>query len=42
MKVAWKTELGHVRNNNEDARLIDEEKGNFLLKDNISLIAVMR
>ncbi len=33
MKVAWKTELGHVRNTNEDALLIDEEQGIFLLAD---------
>ncbi len=33
MKAAWKTELGHVRNNNEDALLIDEERGIFLLAD---------
>lgn len=33
MKVAWKTELGHVRNNNEDALLIDEKNAIFLLAD---------
>jgi serine/threonine protein phosphatase PrpC len=33
VKVAWKTELGHVRNNNEDALLIDEKNGIFLLAD---------
>ncbi len=33
MKAVWKSELGHVRNNNEDALLIDEKQGIFLLAD---------
>jgi len=33
MKAVWKTELGHVRDNNEDALLIDEKQGIFLLAD---------
>lgn len=33
MKAVWKTELGNVRNNNEDALLVDEDHGIFLLAD---------
>jgi len=33
MKAVWKTELGHVRNNNEDALMVDEKQGIFLLAD---------
>ncbi len=33
MKVAWKTDAGHVRTSNEDALLIDEARGIFLLAD---------
>ncbi|MBI5074887.1 MAG: serine/threonine-protein phosphatase [Nitrospirae bacterium] len=33
MKVAWKTALGHVRENNEDAVLVDEQHRIFLLAD---------
>lgn len=33
MNVAWKTDTGHVRNNNQDTVLVDREKGIFLLAD---------
>jgi len=33
MNVAWKTDIGHVRKNNQDTVLVDREKGIFLLAD---------
>jgi protein phosphatase len=33
MNVAWKTDAGLVRNNNQDTVLVDREKGIFLLAD---------
>jgi len=33
MNAAWKTDIGHVRNNNQDTVLVDREKGIFLLAD---------
>ncbi|MDA8082228.1 MAG: protein phosphatase 2C domain-containing protein [Nitrospiraceae bacterium] len=33
MNVAWKSDAGRVRTNNEDAVLVDEECGTFLLAD---------
>lgn len=33
MKSAWKSDVGNVRENNEDSILVDEERGIFLLAD---------